>query len=234
MERIRTTGPQDQPAIAAATTERGVRTRRALINAALDAMAAGRSFNSLSIREITRQVGIVPTAFYRHFQDMDELGLAMVEDCTTSLRRELRQIRQNSRSSKDIIRDSFLTYMRYVEEHPKYFLVASGERHGGSPVIREAIRRDLELFSREMAEDTEALNLFPDLSAATLLNVSRMVIDTTLSAASEILDLPPGNRRLRKQMADAYVQQLRILFLGASQWHDREEQAAKKPRRTPR
>ncbi len=30
---------------------------------------------ALALREISRQIGLVPTAFYRHFQDMDELGL---------------------------------------------------------------------------------------------------------------------------------------------------------------
>jgi AcrR family transcriptional regulator len=43
-------------------------------------MSDGRSFVSISLREVTREAGVVPTAFYRHFKDMDELGLALVDE----------------------------------------------------------------------------------------------------------------------------------------------------------
>jgi AcrR family transcriptional regulator len=205
---------------AAALTQRGQRTRQAIINAALDFMGSGKSFNSLSIREITKQVGIVPTAFYRHFRDMDELGLAMVDDCGRSLRPQLRHIRQSSISSKDIIRDSFLVFKKYVEEHPRYFLVASGERHGGLPAMREAIRAEIGRFVEEMAQDIHSLKLTPNLSLATTRNVCDLTINMMLSAASEILDWPKDDKRMQKEKTEAYVQQLRIVFLGASTWRD--------------
>jgi len=34
---------------------------------------------SLGIREVTRQAGVVPTSFYRHFRNMDDLGLQLVD-----------------------------------------------------------------------------------------------------------------------------------------------------------
>ncbi len=203
-----------------AVTERGQRTRRAIMNAALDFMGTGKNFNSLSIREITKQVGIVPTAFYRHFKSTDELGLAIVEDCGQSLRIQLRRIRQNSLSSTQIISDSFLVFRNYVEEQPKYFLVASGERHGGSPLMREAIRNEIDRFVEEMAQDIHTLKLTPHLSLRTLRNVCDLVINVMLSAASEILDWPKNNEQLNKKRTDAYVQQLRIIFLGANAWQE--------------
>ncbi|WP_351079748.1 TetR family transcriptional regulator, partial [Shewanella sp. CAL98-MNA-CIBAN-0140] len=38
----------------------------------------GQSFSSISLRQVTREVGVVPTAFYRHFDDMESLGQALV------------------------------------------------------------------------------------------------------------------------------------------------------------
>jgi AcrR family transcriptional regulator len=203
-----------------APTERGRRTRQAIVNAALDFMSAGKNFSSLSMREITRQAGIVPAAFYRHFKDMDELGLTLVNDCGETLRLQLRGIRQTRVSSKDIIRDSFLVFKQYVDEHPKYFVVASGERHGGSPVMREAIRAEIGRFVEEMAQDIHALKLMPDLSLATLRNVCDLVINMMLAAAGEILDWPGGDKRLQRNKVESYVQQLRIIFMGASAWRD--------------
>src|SRR5689334_18618225 len=117
----RITAPQPAP------TERGQRTQRAMMDAALDLMEGGRSFNSLSMREVTKVAGVVPTAFYRHFRDMSELGLALVDDVGRSLRPLLREARLKGASYKDIIRGSVLIYKKYVEENPRYFLVASGE-----------------------------------------------------------------------------------------------------------
>jgi TetR/AcrR family transcriptional regulator, fatty acid biosynthesis regulator len=203
-----------------APTERGQRTQRALMDAALDLMAKGRSFNSLSMREVTLAAGVVPTAFYRHYRDMNELGLALVADCGRALRPLLRQARMEGASSKDIIRSSFLTYKKYVEEHPRYFMVAAGERHGGSPLIREAIRREIELFVEEMAEDLHALKLLPNMSLPTIRNICDLVVNTMLSAASEIGDLPKMGPRRERERIERYIQQLRVIFFGAAQWRE--------------
>src|SRR5580698_2758468 len=64
----------------AARSPRKQRTYDALLKAALRLMKEGRSFTGLSLREVTREAGVVPTAFYRHFGGMDELGLALVEE----------------------------------------------------------------------------------------------------------------------------------------------------------
>ena len=53
---------------------------RSLIEAAFSQLSAERSFTSLSLREVAREAGIAPTSFYRHFKDVDELGLTMVDE----------------------------------------------------------------------------------------------------------------------------------------------------------
>ena len=73
--------------------ERKERTRQRLIDSALTLVGSGRSDSSLSLREITREAGVVPAAFYRHLRDLDELGLALVEMAGAALRRLLREHR---------------------------------------------------------------------------------------------------------------------------------------------
>ena len=50
------------------------------MEAAFSQLSAERSFASLSLREVAREAGIAPTSFYRHFRDVDELGLTMVDE----------------------------------------------------------------------------------------------------------------------------------------------------------
>jgi len=67
--------------------------RRGLLDAALGQLEAGIGFDSLSLRRVTREAGVVPAAFYRHFANMDELGLALVEESVQTLREMLRRVR---------------------------------------------------------------------------------------------------------------------------------------------
>ena len=50
------------------------------MDAALKQLGANRAFSNLSLREVTRDAGIAPTSFYRHFDEMNELGLALVDE----------------------------------------------------------------------------------------------------------------------------------------------------------
>src|ERR1700755_466339 len=59
--------------------------RRAIVAAALK-LLDDRSFSGLSLREVTREAGIVPGAFYRHFESMDALGLVLIDESFRTLR----------------------------------------------------------------------------------------------------------------------------------------------------
>ena len=74
--------------------ERKQQSRQALLDAALKLSTSGRSFSSISLREVAREVGLVPTAFYRHFQDMDELGQELVDQVALYLKNVLHQLGQ--------------------------------------------------------------------------------------------------------------------------------------------
>jgi AcrR family transcriptional regulator len=197
------------------------RTRDALLEAALRLMREGRSFTGLSLREVTREAGVVPTAFYRHFRGMDELGLALVEEGGVTLRRLLREARRTDVQFTDMIRGSVLVYKRYVEDNRLQFLFIAGERAGGSPQIREAIRREVTHFTNEMAQDLRGLGAFPGLSIGTLQMICGLVVNCMLNAAIDILDLPPNQPLQEQELVDNFVRQVRIIFLGALQWKEK-------------
>ena len=72
--------------------ERKQQSRQALLDAALRLSTSGRSFSSISLREVAREVGLVPTAFYRHFQDMDHLGQELLDQVALHLKTVLHQL----------------------------------------------------------------------------------------------------------------------------------------------
>lgn len=194
------------------------RTREHLLDAALNLMETGRGFSSLSLREVTREAGVVPAAFYRHFSDLDELGLALVEACGLTLRRLLREARRQGLPPTQMLRSSVLIYKDYVKEHHRYFRFAASARGGGSPSIRKAIRHEESHFAHEMAQDMRDLGLMPQLPLAALEMICSLVVTTMMNAATDILDLPEGQRQAEKEMTENFVMQLRLIFLGARAW----------------
>lgn len=200
--------------------ERKARTRSALMEAALVLMAQGRSFTGLGLREITREAGVVPTSFYRHFRDLDELAFALVDEGARTLRQMLREARQGGVAIEDIIRRSVTIYKDYVEHHPHHFRFIISERNGGSIPIRNAIRQDMKLFVTEMAQDLRQLGFRPDLSTASLEMLCGIVVNLMLNHAGDILDLPPRQPRLEQELVENFVKQLRLVFLGALQWRE--------------
>jgi AcrR family transcriptional regulator len=218
-----TAGRSGEPELAT-RDERKLRTRASLLDAALTLMDQGRSFTSLGLREITREAGVVPTSFYRHFRDMDELGLALVDEGGAMLRQLLREARKDVAPVSDIIRRSVLIYKQFLEQRRMNFMFIAGERSGGSPVIRGAIRNQVNLFVIEMSQDLRRLNFLSHLSTATLQLLCGLVVNLMLNAASDILDMPPDEPQLEEELVNNFVRQLRMIFLGAMNW---KEPAAK-------
>jgi AcrR family transcriptional regulator len=201
-------------------SERKAASHRALLMAALTLVGEGRSFTGISLREIARQAGMVPNAFYRHFASTDELGLELVEEMGVTLRRLLREARQVDPSRGGMLRRSVQVYQNYVKANRLVFLFISSERTGGSRVLRVAIRNDVTHFTNEMAQDFRALGLYKALPTAQLQMVCGLIVMTMLAAAIDILDLPPDQPLLEREMTENFVRQLQIILLGAGQWRD--------------
>lgn len=207
-------------------SERKDATRHSLLQAALHLIGEGKSFTSLGIREIAREAGIMPNAFYRHFRNTDELGLALVDEVVITLRRLLREARQVDAESAHMLRRSVQVYYQYVQQNRLHFMFISGERAGASRILRMAIRNEVTHFTNEMAQDFRRLGLYPLLATATVQMICGLIVTSMLAVANEILDLQSGQPMLEKEMLDNFVRQLQIILLGAGAW---KEPAANRP-----
>ena len=200
--------------------ERKLRTRMLLLNAALTLMGEGRGFGSLSLREITRLAGVVPASFYRHFRDLDELGLTLVEESGVTLRRLLREARRTGLPPTHMLQRSVQIFRDYVTAHRLHFMFVAGERSGGSALIRAAVRREERHFIDEMTQDLRQFGLMPGAATSTMQMACGLVVTTMMNAATDFLDLPPNQPQREREFTENFVRQLRLIFLGARAWRE--------------
>lgn len=196
------------------------RTRRSLIEAAFSQLSAERSFANLSLRKVARQAGIAPTSFYRHFRNVDELGLTMVDESGLMLRQLMRQARQRIAKGGSVIHTSVATFMEFIGHNPNAFRLLLRERSGISSAFRAAVVREIQHFIAELADYLEIEHRMP--RSFTEAQAEAMVI-IVFNAGAEALDVDVEQRR---KLEERLVLQLRIISKGAFYWCCLEQEEA--------
>lgn len=186
------------------------KTRRSLIDAAFRLVTAESSYSNLSLREVAREAGIAPTSFYRHFNDMEELGLTMVDEGGLTLRQLMRQARQRIEASGSVIQTSVETFMEFVEQNPNIFRVLLRERSGTSAAFRAAVSRELRHFSAELTDYVEKSTKLGRDEASIH---SDAMVTIVFNAGAEALDLSGEERLL---LSERTIMQLRMIAKGSA------------------
>jgi AcrR family transcriptional regulator len=203
---------------AATRGERKERTRRAILDAALR-LSEETGLSGLSLRQVAKEVGIVPTAFYRHFASIDELGLALVEESFVSLRAMIRDVRRGNPSLEQIVDRSVQVLDEHVRGQRAHFSFIARERSGGSAPVRNAVRHEFALFERELATDLARLPM-DHWSAEDLQVLSHLIVVAMIAVAEEILESPERERDAINARART---QLLLLIIGAVNWRSRRD-----------
>ncbi|MDU0112594.1 HTH-type transcriptional repressor FabR [Psychrosphaera aquimarina] len=190
--------------------EQKEQTRRTIIDAAFRLLSADQSYANLSLREVTREAGIAPTSFYRHFKDMDELGLTLVDEAGLTLRQLMRQARARIEAGGgSIVRTSVTTFMEFMETNGNEFRLLLRERSGTSKAFRLAVQRELQHFVEELSDYIEAKTSANHLAA---YYEADALVTLVFNAGAEALDL---GKSKRLQLAEKVVQQLRYVAKGS-------------------
>jgi AcrR family transcriptional regulator len=205
------------PGNGATRQERKQRTRQALLDAALELLEE-ESFSSLSLRKVTRAAGIVPTAFYRHFDDMEELGLVLIDESFRTLRAMIRAARTDPRTYEHAIRNSVAILVGYVHEHDTHFRFVARERFGGVAALRRAIRREIRLFTSDLATDLARFPYLDRWSNEDLQVLAGLMVNAMVSTAEAILDAPPKDATAEAEIVATAERQLRMIVLGVPLW----------------
>jgi AcrR family transcriptional regulator len=208
----------DKPKPQMSREQRKEATRRAIVDAALRLLDE-RSFSALSLREVTREAGIVPGAFYRHFESMEALGLVLIDESFRALRDMLRAARAGQLDPNRVIESSVDILVASVAERREHWRFIGRERSSGVTVLRYAIRTEIRLITSELAIDparfpglnqwsSEDLNILASLFVNSMILIAEAIEDAQAAAAlGEI-----------KRIA---VKQLRMIAVGVAGWRSR-------------
>jgi AcrR family transcriptional regulator len=193
------------------------KTRQALLDAALGLLEE-QSLSSLGLREVTRAVGVAPTAFYRHFRSTEDLGVALVEEALGSLHPMIRTTVTAADSSEERITRAVELIAGHVSAYPAHVRFIARERHGGVQPVREAIREQLGRFAEEvraeLAKDAEAEGWSDD----DLLMLSHLYVDQMLITASLFLEALEASPEDRERVSRLATRQMRLIGIGRHHW----------------
>jgi AcrR family transcriptional regulator len=198
--------------------ERKEQTRQAILDAALE-LSEETGLGGLSLRAVAKRVGIVPTAFYRHFDSVEQLGLALVDASFASLREMMREARREWVDIDAVIRLSVGTLARNVKDRPGYFTFMFRERMSGYESVREAIRHELDLLERELATDLARLPGPASWSHEDLRVLSSLIVGMMVNTTEAILTAPTPEDEAR--VLRTAEQQIRLIIVGAAGWRSR-------------
>ncbi len=191
--------------------ERKERTRQALLDGTL-ALASERSFAALSLREVARSAGIVPTAFYRHFTSLDELGTTLVDESVRQLRVALRDLR---RTPDARLAETVRFVFAQIAGRDALYGFLIRERHGGSAALRRAIAIEMQLLTRELVVDLSRLRALDSWSPDDLELAADLIVSTV---AGHIADYVAAIPRDRPDIVERTVRQVRLIALGMAAW----------------
>lgn len=191
--------------------EQKLQTRRKLIEVALE-LSAQKGFSSLSLREVAQSAGLTPAAFYRHFRDMEDLGLSLLDEVGLSLRRLLRNARRDSAATDNLTVFSIETFMKYVNENANLFRLLLGERQGASDSFRKAIHSEMDLFISDLTEDLERFSLAREETLRYPSYVAEAIVAVVFTVGAEALDLP---KHKQESLSVRLVEEVNMILRGA-------------------
>ncbi len=190
--------------------EQKLKTRQKLIEAAFTLLDENRSLSAISLREVTREAGIAPTSFYRHFKDMDELGLTLVDEAGLALRQLMRQARRRIASGGGVIHTSVETFLEFITANKNVFRLLLREHTGTSAAYRLAVLREIQHFIEELTDYIiERQNVEHTVANTQADAMVRLVF----SAGAEALE---ADAKMRREIALRVKLQLRYVQLGAA------------------
>jgi TetR/AcrR family transcriptional regulator, fatty acid biosynthesis regulator len=205
--------------------ERKQQSRQAIIDAALQLSTSGRSFSNISLREVTRIVGLVPTAFYRHFDTMDALALEIVDQVALHFKSLMHQLAQAYLYLPDAkTKHSLDLFLHAVDQNAPQWIFLMTERWGGSIILRKAIALELNFLIEDLANDLQKIKSIQHIKlqqelkllAQTLINLSFNWAMTWLNYREQYSGetLEQQQKFFKKQT----VIQIQLLFRGILHW----------------
>ncbi|WP_180127887.1 MULTISPECIES: HTH-type transcriptional repressor FabR [unclassified Acinetobacter] len=187
-------------------------TKEELFQAALNLIGPQKSISSLSLREVAREAGIAPNSFYRHFKDIDELAIELIDRAGGVLRQILHEARLQASRQSSIIRSSVEVFIQQLDADEGNLSLLLREGYTGSHSYKNAVERQLNYFQQELREDLIVLERLNQSKLAHPDIVARGITQLVFNMGAKVIDLPTEQR---KEVAEQTMIMIRMILEGA-------------------
>ncbi|GAA3036192.1 TetR family transcriptional regulator [Kitasatospora albolonga] len=191
--------------------------RRALLDAGLHLLEA-QNLSSLGVREVTREAGMSPAGFYRHFRDIPDLGVTLVEESLASLHTMVLAVLAGPDDADELIDRAVRVVADHVREHRAHVRFLARERHGGVRPVREAIAAELARFADEVAAALGAQPASEGWDADDLRMLAELYVEHLVTTAAALLDAPEDRPDVEERIGLLARRQLQLISVGRRHW----------------
>jgi AcrR family transcriptional regulator len=187
--------------------------RQRIIEAALELAEERRSFSSLGIREITRKAQLSAPAFYRHFDTLNALGMAVIEQVKADVLSAFGEVRLAVAAEINLdIRPLLLKrFFDLVLENPRAVIIGACEAYGPMPEMRLAIRAALRQVAEEIAKDLHISRLLDNIPEPLIADILTHIAHHVFFLAIDYIDRPND----RTAIFNSAEQMVAMMFAGA-------------------
>ena len=191
--------------------------RTRLIEAALNLSYHRRSFSSLGIREITREAKLSAPAFYRHFEDLADLGTAVILEVEKAVLDAFTEVRISTAKEADLdIRPMLVKrFFDWAAENPKPVVVGASEAFGALERMRDGLKKTIRAISEDICSDNRIAALLPGLPQEEMIEVLEVLAQNVLFMAVEYVEKPDQ----RQAIYDKALRIVAVIFAGAHATH---------------
>lgn len=187
-------------------------TREDLIGAALALLGPNRSVSTLGLREVAREAGIAPNSFYRHFRDIDELAVTLIDRAGSSLRAVIGQARHRTSSGRSVVRGSVEAFFDRLRADDKFLHLLLREGLAGSDAYKQAVDAQLRFFEEELCVDLVRLAEATGVPLHAPELVARAITRLVFAVGASAMDLPPERDQ---EQIDALTTMVKMIVVGA-------------------
>ena len=187
-------------------------TREELFQATLNLIGPQKSIASLSLREIAREAGIAPNSFYRHFKDIDELAIALIDRSGLVLRRIIREARLQASKQQSIIRSSVEVFIQQLDADEGNLSLLLREGYTGSTSYKAAVDRQLNFFQQELQEDLIRLEQMNNGKISHADIAAKAITLLVFNMGAKVIEIPAEQRT---EVAEQTMIMIRMILEGA-------------------
>ena len=185
--------------------------REDIIAAALKLLGPTRSVSTLSLREVAREAGIAPNSFYRHFRDLDELAVALIDLAGESLRQIIGEARQRATSKHSVVQGCADAFMDQLRADDRLLHILLREGTVGSAAFKHAAERQLSFFEDELRLDLIRLAKMKNSGLHEPALTAKAITRLVFAMGATALNLPEDKHA---ELTEQIVVMVRMIIAG--------------------